>query len=481
MTNKRKRAYEIIIISLVAILMSLCAYMGITAIQKSLTLNLSFQANPVIKCQIKIGDDVVFNNKTSEMLGGVSLNGNTLTFDKSLYAGQLGNNFQMTITNLTDDTAICVNFDKGNVGNASNFQDVLTEDGEADYQVSTSGQISLRFEKVVAVNLNLSAGVTLDLEKSEIIADVENEITSYYAPMDKDVKVVVTLGSSYGNPEYSVNGGSNNEISTGTYTFTLNSSNTSTDLSLNIQAERQTYTIIFNGNGATSGSMANQTAKIGQAYTLPANTYEKAEYNFVNWKDSVGNSYEDQQIVQDLANAGESITLYAQWELKRFSLTFNVVCEGVRSTTGIIVTNDTSFSLSVGSSLTFTSQYLASDVSISSLYDSGAKITPVQTAHKDTGTIYEYYEAYQLLYSGESDSVTFSQIPIGSKVYIFWVGIGSGNQWLEVTSITTTPNKTINNLAVGGQYTDNNFLMPEANVVLNTKTTWDGRHGGGSN
>ena len=105
MTIKRKRIYEVIIFSLVIILTSLCAYMGITAVQKSMKLNMSFQVTPSMLVSIAIYDEttgqyeVVFQNSgTTTIKSGVVLSGNTLTFSNN-YEDALGTNFKMKITN----------------------------------------------------------------------------------------------------------------------------------------------------------------------------------------------------------------------------------------------------------------------------------------------------------------------------------------------------------------------------------------------
>ena len=80
------------------------------------------------------------------------------------------------------------------------------------------------------------------------------------------------------------------------------------------------YTISFNGNGATSGSMANLTSRAyGTSYTLTSNAYSIPGYNFKEWNtkaDGSGTSYADGASVKNLTTTnGATVTLYAQWEL----------------------------------------------------------------------------------------------------------------------------------------------------------------------
>ena len=88
-----------------------------------------------------------------------------------------------------------------------------------------------------------------------------------------------------------------------------------------------TYTVAYNGNGATSGSMANSSHKYGVSAALNKNTYKKTGYTFVNWNtkaDGTGKSYGDGESVINLTeNAGEVVTLYAQWRINSYTATFN--------------------------------------------------------------------------------------------------------------------------------------------------------------
>ena len=101
MTIKRKRIYEIALIACCCVIIALTAYMGITALQKSMKLNLSFTASPVVYCQMKIGEELVFDNLSSQIGDGVeNLSGNTLTFNQGKFASTIGvESFSLTLKN----------------------------------------------------------------------------------------------------------------------------------------------------------------------------------------------------------------------------------------------------------------------------------------------------------------------------------------------------------------------------------------------
>lgn len=104
--------------------------------------------------------------------------------------------------------------------------------------------------------------------------------------------------------------------------------------------EANLYTIIFNGNGATSGEMTSPNYRYGQTYNLVANTFVKLHYTFVGWNteaDGSGTSYNDNASFSNLTteNNGE-VTLYAQW--KNTLVTLTVVATNSESQISTLVT-----------------------------------------------------------------------------------------------------------------------------------------------
>jgi uncharacterized repeat protein (TIGR02543 family) len=91
-------------------------------------------------------------------------------------------------------------------------------------------------------------------------------------------------------------------------------------VTLYAQWTANTYTVKFNGNGATSGSMKSKTLTYDTAATLTANAYKRTGYTFAGWNtkaDGTGKSYKNKASIQNLTSAdGKTITLYAQWKKK---------------------------------------------------------------------------------------------------------------------------------------------------------------------
>lgn len=89
------------------------------------------------------------------------------------------------------------------------------------------------------------------------------------------------------------------------------------------------YTIKFNGNGSTSGSMKKLTNRqYGKSYTLTANAYKKKGYSFAGWntkKDGSGKTYKNKAEVKNLTSkSGGTVTLYAQWKKTKYTITYNL-------------------------------------------------------------------------------------------------------------------------------------------------------------
>lgn len=80
-------------------------------------------------------------------------------------------------------------------------------------------------------------------------------------------------------------------------------------------------TVSFNGNGSTSGQMAEMKVKKGEEVTLPANEFTRTDYVFAGWNtqaDGSGTGYADKA----KASFDDNTVLYAQWA-EELTITFN--------------------------------------------------------------------------------------------------------------------------------------------------------------
>ena len=102
---------------------------------------------------------------------------------------------------------------------------------------------------------------------------------------------------------------------------------TSENLNFTAHWTPNTYTIVYNSNGATSGTMANTSMTYDTKGTLRANTYQRTGYKFAGWNteaDGSGQDYVDKESVLNLTSeANGKITLYAQWKDTPVTITFD--------------------------------------------------------------------------------------------------------------------------------------------------------------
>ena len=118
--TKKYQFLQIFTVITLGITAILAIFLGIQAINKSLNLNLAFNSNPIIYCEISIKGEneskftPIFNNSaTSPKIGeGVQLSGNTLTLNND-YCNSFGSSFFMKIQNLTSDSAIYITHSGG--------------------------------------------------------------------------------------------------------------------------------------------------------------------------------------------------------------------------------------------------------------------------------------------------------------------------------------------------------------------------------
>lgn len=87
-----------------------------------------------------------------------------------------------------------------------------------------------------------------------------------------------------------------------------------------------TYSVQFNGNGATDGSMANQDFTYDAAQKLTANAFTKTGYTFAGWATEATGAvaYTDGAEVSNLTTVNNgTATLYAKWTPNQYTVTLD--------------------------------------------------------------------------------------------------------------------------------------------------------------
>ena len=191
------------------------------------------------------------------------------------------------------------------------------------YLYSSDGDNSLR-PKISANTSSIIAtaggvGLTLSSLKPNtwgynLGTEAPTDSTTYSAvPTDNSIPIQTkdTSTTNSANDTYTLSFGAkvDTTIASGAYSNTL---------TFAVVAEPAMVTVAFNGNGATSGSMSSIKIPAGDSQALPGNTFVRSGYDFTGWNTAAngsGTSYSNgATLTTTTAQAGQTITLYAQWE-----------------------------------------------------------------------------------------------------------------------------------------------------------------------
>lgn len=188
-----------------------------------------------------------------------------------------------------------------------------------------------------------------------------------------------------------------------------------------ILMDSQAGKIKFDKNGGT-GTDFSQIVSPDTTVTLTKNTYTKTGYEFDCWNtkaDGSGIRYENQASVTNIVNAGEIITLYAQWKKFGYTVKFNA-----NGGTGSMETQG--FESEVAQKLnasTFTKEGYSfgfwntkADGSGKS-YEDEEEVKNLATTNGTVVNLYAIYEKYN--YEHEGDIVFDGTNYINTNIYLF--------------------------------------------------------------
>lgn len=162
--------------------------------------------------------------------------------------------------------------------------------------------------------------ITVYLSEEEMTSD--SVYTILYVPLEN--KTVAPADPTRTGYTFSVwmqyNAGGEDKV------FTFDSSLTA-DIKIYAKWDPNTYTVTFNGNGATSGIMSDQPLEYDNAeQTLTPNAFSRTGYTFIGWATTPdGNvAYSDGKTTPNVtAKNGGKVTLYAVWEANTYIIAFH--------------------------------------------------------------------------------------------------------------------------------------------------------------
>ncbi|OQC34811.1 MAG: Internalin-A precursor [Bacteroidetes bacterium ADurb.Bin057] len=165
-----------------------------------------------------------------------------------------------------------------------------------------------------------------------------------------------------------------------------------------------TYTVAYDGNGATGGNTANSSHTYDVDKALTSNGFTKTGYTFSGWATSTTGAvvYTDGQSVTNLAEEnGATVTLYAKWTANTYTVIYNA-----NGGTGTMA--NSSHTYDVAQALTANafaygdyefvgwSATAGGDV----LYTDGQSVSNLTPTHGDTVTLYAKWATGYRLHSG---------------------------------------------------------------------------------
>ena len=358
MLNKTK-IYQILTFSFMCLSIILLLILGITAVQKSMKLNIAMKMGPSILCAIYVNDYVnpIFDNVNSKIGDGVTLTANTLKLNSTSTFGQ---SFNLKIEN-KNENAIYVTFSGATIADSTSFTTVIGANRvSSEMSLSSAGTVTITMLQVVQVTTNV-AQCTYTTDASSRIVEVDGK---KYMPLGGELKQTFTSNTGYSTPPtLSVTMGGQ---STSAYTYTngiLTISNATRDIVVNASCSAITYQIAYNANGGSGEQMPNSNHTYDVSANLTANSYTAPDgMLFAGWATSADGEvvYGDGALIINLATtANTTVPLYAVWEnIQVFvQLTVDLTTGGFYKDDYrviIVATNDPGFSYSFDEGTTYT-------------------------------------------------------------------------------------------------------------------------------
>ncbi|MBR4406768.1 MAG: InlB B-repeat-containing protein, partial [Clostridia bacterium] len=358
---KKLRLYQIGFFIITFAFITLCAYMGITAVQKSMRLNVGFPASPTIKCQIDIkangADDntytTIFNNNGEEIIGtGIELSGNMLKFTETFanaYATTLGGSFVLKITNLMTDTGIKIT-SSGTGATANPTYLAIKKSGSgADTGImvvsgnSALATLQLSFSEYNEYNVIISpSSGNFTYTGNSVVVSGENYTATLKANTGYNLAITVvrndgTLTTLVSGTDYAWNS-SNGAL-------TIYAGAITGDININcVNNTVITYTISYNLNGGAVAT-ANPTSYNVNTSTFTLTNPTKTGYNFLGWTGSNGTTAQTSVTISKGVIGNKSYT--ANWQIKTFTINYSLTNCTSNQTSGASVNYGTSYTATI--------------------------------------------------------------------------------------------------------------------------------------
>ena len=365
------------------------------------------------KVNIKITGDVTANYSeyfTVKSDGKVTLTPSTLTLDlksspsKTVEIALSGNwpdgatySIKTTNSNISQtNSGRTITVTAKKKGTSKLYVDILDKDGNVITSATTNVTVTAP-EYNVTYNVNGGSGAP------------SSQVKIYGTALTLSSTKPTRKGYTFVNWNTKADGTGNSYAAGASYT-------SNAAVTLYAQWKANTYTVAFNGNGSTSGSMSNLSMTYGTAKNLTANAFAKTGYTFNGWNtkaDGSGTSYANKASVKNLTSAnGGTVTLYAQWKENTYTVAFNGNGSTSGSMSNLSMTYGTAKNLTANAfaktGYTFNGWNTKADGSGTS-YANKASVKNLTSANGGTVTLYAIWQknavnSYTLTYNANGGS-----------------------------------------------------------------------------
>ena len=234
--------------------------------------------------------------------------------------------------------------------------------------------------------------------------------------------------------------------------------NVTENITVTLTYAPNSYTISFDGNGSTSGTMQPLGMKYGTAKNLTANEYSRTGYTWSGWStnsDGTGTSYTDGQRVENLTDTNNgSVTLYAKWIPNAYKIQFDKNRADASGTTA-------SMSMEYGTAKNLTANGFSSP---------SAKFIGWNTKPNGTGTSYSNGQSVKNLTSAPNDIVTLYAKWVTNTYTVTFVD-GLDGRTLKSEEVGYRTSATAPNAPIHKGYTDNGWDKEFDNITSDITIT----------
>ena len=205
--------------------------------------------------------------------------------------------------------------------------------------------------------------------------------------------------------------------SAGCYTVSSNDLNTNTYYA--IWKCNWSYTIAYNGNGSTSGSMSSTSCACNTSYTLKTSSFSRTNYIFKGWGTSASTPnngtvvYKENASVKDITGTTTTtVNLYAVWEGIPYNIAYNANGgSGTMDKTDCFYDKECTLRANNFTYEGFVFDGWATSADGKKVYsDEATKVKNLTTTSGATVTLYAVWiSAYTLTFNAQSGSATPTQ------------------------------------------------------------------------